>query len=232
MADPIPLYRYLSSDGALKTLVAGKFRVGMVSKFNDPFEWKLGFTGMRTPEEQKSAENFSSEHVRWMESWMGILCFSNTLSLPVLWALYAEKHRGAVFEVKYSWPDDILHKMTYLPDRPVLDFNRLREIASNEMMRKQYFLTLIKGLMSNKSPGFIFEQEYRLQIDLTDRKYCEYSDGNYEWRLPEKSLTRVILGFCSPLKETVVRKLLDMNGFTGTELVRAKMCQETYSIII
>jgi hypothetical protein len=49
---------------------------------------------------------------------------------------------------------------------------------------------------------------------------------------PDKSLERVILGFCCPLDETVVRKLLDMNGFTETEVVRAKMCQETYSIIV
>jgi hypothetical protein len=57
MADPIPLYRFLDSHGALKTLEAGRFRVGLVSNFNDPFEWRLGCTGTATPDQQKSVES-------------------------------------------------------------------------------------------------------------------------------------------------------------------------------
>jgi len=83
--------------------------------------------------------------------------------------------------------------------------------------------------MRNKSLGFSFEQEYRLHIKLESCKSC---DGHHEWHLPDKSLKRVILGFCCPLDETIVRKLLDMNAFTETKVVRAKMCQETYSIIV
>jgi hypothetical protein len=36
MTELMPLYRFLDSEGALKTLVTGRFRVGLVSKFNDP----------------------------------------------------------------------------------------------------------------------------------------------------------------------------------------------------
>jgi hypothetical protein len=50
--------------------------------------------------------------------------------------------------------------------------------------------------------------------------------------MPEKSLKGVVLGFCCPLGESEVRTLLDKNGFRETEVVRAKMCQETYSIIV
>ena len=76
MADPIPLYRFLDSDAALKTLAAGRFRVGQQSKFNDPFEWRLGFTGMATPQEKEFAENFNTERLQWLETWVGILSFS------------------------------------------------------------------------------------------------------------------------------------------------------------
>jgi len=229
MADPIPLYRFLDSDGALKTLVAGKFRVGLVSKFNDPFDQCLGFTGVATPEEQKFVENFQIEYLRYLESWSRVLCFCDSVSRPAPWSHYAEKHRGVAFEVKYPWPDDHLQKMTYFPERPVLNFNQWRQIRRDETATNHYLIELLKRLMINKSPGFSFEQEYRLQIGL---EYCQHSDGHDEWRLPDKSLKRVILGYCCPLDETVVRKLLDMNGFTETEVVRAKMCQETYSIIV
>jgi hypothetical protein len=232
MADPIPLYRFLDSHGALKTLEAGRFRVGLVSNFNDPFEWRLGCTGTATPDQQKSVESFNSERQRWSETWMGVLCFSDSFSAPVLWSLYADKHSGVAFEVKYPWPDDHLVKMTYFPERPVMDFSRLREFGGDKEARNRYLLDLLARLMRNKSPGFIFEKEYRLQIDLRDSKRCRLSDGYYDWQLPDHSLKRVILGFCCTLDEATVRRLLDTNGFTETEVVRAKMCQETYSVIV
>ncbi len=229
MAELIPIYRFLDSHAALKTLVAGKFRVGLLSKFNDPFDQCLGFTGMATPEEKKLVENYQIDYLHAYESWARVLCFCDSFSSPAPWSHYAEKHRGVAFEVKYPWKEDEILKMTYFPERPVLDFNRRREILHDEIATNQYLIGLLLRLSANKSPCFSFEQEYRLQIEL---KSCQQSDDHDEWRLPDKSLTRVILGLCCPLDETIVRKLLDMNGFTETEVVRAKMCQETYSIIV
>ena len=230
MAEPISLYRFLGSDAALKTLVAGKFRVGLVSEFNDPFEWKLGLKGVTTPEEQRFAIEFSPGHIRWLESWMGILCFSDSVSDPVLWSLYADKHRGVVFEVKYPWKDDDIQEMTYSNERPVLDFDQLRELRDAKE-REQYLKSLLRCLMNQKSPGFSFEREYRLSIDLNNRNRCQFSDGRHDWQLPDNSLKRVILGFRCPLEEAAVRKLLDMNGFVDTKIARAAMCSETYAII-
>ena len=234
MADSIPIYRFLDCHAASKTLEAGKFRVGKLSKFNDPFEWRLGFTGISTPKEQIFAENFSTKHRRWLESWMGMLCFSDTVSDPVPWSLYADKHQGVAFEVVYPWKDNEILKMTYSKERPVLDFNQLRKLRKLHDKRKKdiYLLSLLYDLMIQKSTGWSFEHEYRLSIDLNDRKRCRFHDGHHDWLLPDNSLKRVILGFCCPLDEAAVRKLLDMNGFTETKVARAKMCQETYSIIV
>jgi hypothetical protein len=231
MADPIPIYRYFDSDAALKTLVAGRFRIGKVSQFDDPFEWNLGVIGAATPQEQEFAENFSKEHRLWLEGWMGILCFSKTISDPALWSLRANKHSGVAFEVQYPWRDDEIVDMTYPPERRVLDFIWLRGIH-DESEQKTYLEALLDGLMRQKSPGWSFEQERRLHLALTDRRFCQLSDGWHYWQIPHDALKQVILGFCCPLEETDVRKLLDMNGFAATVVVRAKLCQETYSVII
>ena len=230
MADPISLYRFLDSDGGLNTVVSGKFRVGQLSKFNDPFEWQLGVTGITTAEEEKVADGIRSQHRPWVESWMGVLCFSESISDPVLWSLYADKHRGVAFEVKYPWKDDDIQKMTYSNERPVLDFNRLRK-HRDVSGREEYLKLLLRRLINQKSSGFSFEREYRLSIDLNNRNRCRFHDGQYYWQLPDDSLKRVILGFQCPLEETIVRKLLDMNGFTSTVVVRAKLCQETYLVV-
>jgi hypothetical protein len=229
MTEPIPLYRFLDSDGALKTLVAGRFRVGLVSRFNDPFEWRLGFRGIPTPDEKAFAENFSTDHLAWLERWMGILCFSKTAFDPTLWSLYAEKHSGAAFEIRHPWSAEHIVQMKYTDDRPVLDFDELRK-TRDEDVKNKYLLSLLDGLMRRKSPSWAFEQEYRLQVDLKDNTFCELADGRHHWRIPPHALTRVVLGFRCPLEEAVVRKLLDMNGFAETNIARARMCSEAYSI--
>lgn len=232
MADPIPIYRYLDSDAALKTLVAGRFRVGQVSKFNDPFEWNLGLTGVATPQEQEFARNYAIEHHRFIETGMGILSFSKTISDPTLWSLYADKHSGVAFEVQHPWKDDEIIKMEYPPERPVLDFVRLRSI-NDKNEKTNYLKSLLDGLMRQKSPSWSFEQEWRLHIDLYDQGHCcQLADGRHHWQIHRGLFKRLILGFRCPIEEATARKLLDMNGFTGTHVVRAKLCQETYSVII
>jgi len=231
MGDPIPLYRFLDSDAALKTLVAGKFRVGLVSKFNDPFEWKLGFTGITTPQEKEFSESFPREHIRNLDTWMGILCFSKSVSSPTLWSLHADKHSGVAFEVVYSWKPDELVKMKYRRNRPVLDFTRLRNMH-DEKEKEGYLLSLLEGLMCQKWRRWVWEQEYRVHINLNDHKFCQLSDGRHHWQIPRESLKQVVLGFCCPLEEAAVRELLDMNGFVETRVVRARMCSESYAIKI
>jgi hypothetical protein len=231
MANPIPIYRFLDSDAALKTLVAGRFRVGQLSKFNDPFEWRLGFTGVATKRQQEFAKNFCDEHHRFLETWMGILSFSKNISDPTLWSLYADMHSGVAFEVQHRWDADHIIKIEYLPDRPVLDFDLLTKIA-DKAAKSKYLLSLLDGLMRQKSPSWSFEQEYRLQIDLNDTSHCSKSaDGRYHWQIHRAVLKRLILGFRCPLEEATVRHLLDMNGFTNTDIVRATLCQKTYSVL-
>jgi len=86
MAELITIYRYLDSDAALKTLVSGEFRVGKISKFNDPFEWQPG-VGKLTPEDLERAENFRRNFQQWHDATIGVLSFSKTIKDPILWSL-------------------------------------------------------------------------------------------------------------------------------------------------
>jgi hypothetical protein len=179
MSDPIPLYRYLDSDAALKTIVARAFRVGKPSNFNDPFEWRLGMAGIEHDLAKKIIDGFVSEVNSDMQ---GILCFSDTVSDPVLWSIYAEKHRGVAFEIKHAWPQDHLHQMTYTAERPVINVNRLRGISDRRGL-DEYLLPLLWRAMRQKSTGWCFEREYRVFIDLKNLKDCQFSDGHYHWRI-------------------------------------------------
>ena len=221
MVGLIPIYRFLDREGSLKTFESGWFRVGLLSKFNDPFEWRLGFSGIVTQEEQAIADKLNSDNQDWLEKWMGIMCFSDTFTDPVIWSLYAEKHYGVAFEVEYDWNSKAEHlfKMTYSNERPILNFSQLRILRKNchQTEGDEYLKQLLDRLRYQKSPGFSFEREYRLTIDLRDKKHCKFVDGHRSWRLPKNSLKRVILGFRSPLEECHVRKLLRQEWFSRNE---------------
>ena len=126
MADSILLYRYMDADAALKSIEARRFKVGRLKDFNDPFEWRIGITGI-IPEGEIVARACMDAFVDDMHSTFGIICFSDTLSRPVLWSHYAASHRGVAFEVNYRIEPDKLHQVQYSDDRPVLDANRLHD---------------------------------------------------------------------------------------------------------
>jgi hypothetical protein len=232
MPEPITIYRYLDSDAALKTLVGGEFRVGKISKFNDPFEWQFG-VGKLTPEDLERVKNFRRNFQQWNDSTIGVLSFSKSIKDPILWSLYAEKHHGIAFEVKHSWSDkEILH-ITYSNQRPQIDIEKIRQIAlssSSQTEIEEYLKPILAQLIRQKSTSWEFENECRLTVHIKNPDHCQERNGMYYWPILKNLLTRVILGFRCPLEENHVRKLLDMNGFTQTNITRATMCNETYTI--
>lgn len=222
--EPIPIYRYLPADAAKKTIEAGAFRVGRYRNFNDPFEWRFGVRGIDERSAEQLIDNFLSD-----VDWHGVLCFSGTITNPVLWSLYADKHTGVAFELVHPWPPDHLHKMSYDKPRPVIDLTHVRSLRDINSV-DSYLWPILQQLMRQKSRGWSFEDEYRVFIDLDDNNHCFSADGHYHWRIAPQILKRVILGFKCPLEENTVQNILSKNGFTQTRVSRAKMCLESYSI--
>lgn len=218
----ILLYRYLDAAAALKTIESRSFKVGRLRDFNDPFEWRMGITGI-IPEGEMVARACMDGFIDHVNGWMGIICLSDTVADPVLWSHYADKHQGVAFEVSHNLDPNLLAKMDYTNERPVFDANRLHKPAEID----QYALPLLNRLLRQKSIGWAYEREYRVFLDL---KSCDISGGHYFRRIPDHVLTRVILGYNCPLEELYVRKALDASGLTETKVARAKMCLETYSI--
>jgi hypothetical protein len=89
----ILLYRYLDAAAALKTIESRSFKVGRLQDFNDPFEWRMEITGIILEGEMVANASMDA-FINDVNNWMGILCFSDIASDPVLWSHYADKHRG------------------------------------------------------------------------------------------------------------------------------------------
>ena len=218
----ILLYRYLDATSALKSIESRSFKIGRLRDFNDPFEWRMGITGI-IAEGEMVARACMDGFIDDVNGWMGIICLSDTITEPVLWSHYANKHQGVAFEVSYILDPERLVKMNYTNERPVFNVNHLHDPAGID----KHAMPLLNRLLTQKSSGWAYEREYRVFLDL---KSCDISGGLYFKRIPDHFLKRVILGYKCPLEELYVLKALEASGLTETKVVRAKMCLETYSI--
>jgi hypothetical protein len=110
---------------------------------------------------------------------------------------------------------------------PTVDANRLNDPDPENL--HAYLGSVVKRLISCKSQGWAYENEYRLFLEL---KKCalDKSSDQYFFPIPPDALKQVILGHYCPLKEKQARDLLDQAGFGGTKVLRAKMSPTSYLI--
>jgi DUF2971 family protein len=212
----------MSADSALKTIESRSFRVGRLHELNDPFEWRMGVVGI-VPEGETFAQNQMQGVKEELSEQIGILSFSDTVEESVIWSHYADEHRGVAFEVEYRLDPQSLFKIQYTDVRPIIDANRLL----NPDGINEYLLSVLHRLMIQKSPGWAYEREYRVFIDLPA---CDISKGNYLRPIPDNFLLRVILGFRCPLERGYVERSLSLNGLASVTVARAKMCSHSYAI--
>lgn len=215
------LYRFLPVEGALRTLSSWQLRVGRISELNDPHEWRIGFKNIPAGQEEavrKIADGILKEHDRMF----GIFCFSATLSDPVLWSHYADKHRGVCFEVEHLVLPGVLRKVRYTNSRPCLDARKF--IDPNYLNESR---PTIEKVSATKSCGWEYEREWRVSIDLSE---CEFRNGHYFKTIPDDFLKRVILGEKCPLEVAEVKRLVTAHGHPEVKVVRASSSLDSYLI--
>jgi hypothetical protein len=125
-----------------------------------------------------------------MNEVFGILSFSEAIHDSVLWSHYADSHRGIAFEVDHVL-DASLHKVIYTNARPVIDPKWIHDRNKEADLAK-----LFTGFWYRKSPGWAYERERRVVLELKD---CITAHGMFFREIPPDFLKRVILGVRSCL---------------------------------
>ena len=145
-------YHYLASKFAICDLRKERIRVSTLDTLNDPFEMqpyrRYGFE-----ERRPYNKVFRKVAKKW-----GLLCFSPSWEEQLLWAHYADGHKGIAlgFEIL---KDEIL-ELTYTPNRIRTRFDLTDDQEENE----KKFLSLAKV----KYKEWIYEKEHRILIRLED----------------------------------------------------------------
>jgi hypothetical protein len=122
------VYKFLSCKYGLKVIRERRLKISEVRSLNDPFDL-LPFD-MSDPE-LRSALLKSKEE---MGRTRGLICFSKYWHNPVLWAHYADSHKGIC--LGFDLPDDSAQAIEYV-STPIR-FSVLNEATANRLVFTKY----------------------------------------------------------------------------------------------
>ena len=170
------VYKFYPAKWGLEALSKRRLKVSPIDELNDPFEYLSLDLG------NKSVRAWATRFWRKVSQDIGIISFSKNWYQPLMWAHYAESHRGLA--LGFDVPDSLLSKINYVENRikPVSDIDR----NSYEMQ------CLIQKLLTTKHKEWSYEDEYRLVRKLEN---CVSEGDKFFATFSEQTvLKEVILG--------------------------------------
>jgi len=212
----IKLYKYLPARYAVACVESRQIRVSTFDTLNDPYEITPCFlfgTGELRVDEELFVKSWKNLFVKNY----GMISMSTVLKDPVLWAHYADSHQGIVLEFDCFLSDNLV-EVKYNNARPVIDLQKWDHHNHTEIM---------KDVLRIKWESWRYENEYRSYVEL---EKCVTRNMLYFWPIPDRFLTRIILGNRCTLSAEYMSRALKQNKFTETEIVSAKLSNTTYEI--
>lgn len=130
----------------------------LASEFNDPFEWYFKSDDIISLEEQEKNNNYKKRSY--------ICSLSKTFANNVMWAMYADEHRGCSIEIELEDTNDI----------------ELIEVQYQQGIHFIQKKESIKDIIKYKTSEWSYEDEVRVLAESVDRPYVKVK------------ITRVLLG--------------------------------------
>lgn len=221
--EPAKVYRFLSEGAALRTLESERFKVGLPHEFNDPFDCVVGFdeTYAAQPYElMVSKLNYASAI---MEN-LGVICFTEDPRDPLLWAHYADKHQGIALEFTTPFLGPISN-VIYSEKRPTINPMLVQSTMSDQALQME----VQKLMLRYKAKNWEYEKEWRKLVNLTAPE-CEASGGFFRIKIPEKALTRIIIGARCDVSRNYIRRAIGGTSYKEATIVKAAISDSAFSV--
>lgn len=199
------VYKFLTTHFALKSLYEKRLKISVCDDLNDPFElipYELSDKTHRKQMHQARDKICRSN---------AMLCFSANWHDPVIWAHYADKHRGIClgFEV----PEVRAERVKYEPKRLPFPTPPLTIEHSKKMLFTKY-------------SNWQYEEEIRMWARLE-----EVEDGLYFKDFDDNlKLAEVIVGHgCTVPRSAIVRAIAPLT--TEVNLIKARAGFKKFEIV-
>lgn len=211
---PPTLFHFTSERYGLEAIRSRSVKVAKITELNDPFE----FVGPIT-------EPFSSRFYmkRWKEEIAGeygIVCLSAMWTHPLLWAHYADSHRGLCLAFDVDQTEEFL-PVEYVDRRPTWEefgypgFNSLDEDGYARLVHLKF-------------DAWAYENEWRTFVEFNQ---CTVKDGRHFMPFqPRMKLSKVIMGSRSTSTRSEVRDHLADLAST-VEIFKSRPGFKTFEVV-
>ena len=190
----------------LQAIRKRRIKIARLLELNDPFE----FLGCNLQDRNFRRSLISTKQE--LSTNNGLICFSRTWRNPVIWAHYADNHKGMClgFEVK----DELLREVDYVPERPLPPEN--------------FDEAFMVSLLYSKFSHWRYEQEMRVYVKLDKGNKI---NGMYFYEFNnELKLKKIIVGSNSEVSRAEVKVAL-LSYSTKVQSIKARPAFGRFEIV-
>ena len=204
------VYKFLPKEWALDDIEKRRIKISRVCDLNDPFD--LSPFDLSDGDQRDALIRARKE---LFDRGRGLLCFSFKWSNPLLWAHYADKHKGIC--LGFDLP--VIRHVAYVSTR--LPFPILSEV--NEQTGLDWLFT--------KFSSWCHEAECRVFAKLDPEEEDENGNYHVDFKESQMTLREVILGCECQLDPTGVLESLLEPYKEEVRVIRARPSDESFDMI-
>ncbi|NQT01616.1 MAG: DUF2971 domain-containing protein [Planctomycetes bacterium] len=235
----LPVFYCLNDKSAMEAKCLCTFKRNNI---NPPVNWKhkLYEQFEKGEIQEKLKEGQREVHKDWNQRKGCLLSVSKTAKEPVMWAHYAEIHKGAAIGIDFDNVFPNTHKKLGIVMDPVKYSKKRPKVNVLEESEGSVSIKALKTTLMTKSDAWSYEEEFRTVFmdtylrDLEQQGLARLKDfnGKKTWflRLAPKSIRKIIFGLYT--EEGL--KLAIKNLVERAELQHVKLYQteesETYTL--
>lgn len=189
------LYYFTSQLHGLEAIRDQRLKISNTEALNDPFEYSL----LSLPALERRIMLKSRQR---MANKAGLISFCKTWQHPLLWAHYADNHKGIALGFKVL-EEDLFVPIKYVDHRKTLksmDIKGLADLTEQQMLE----------IVSTKYSAWSYETEVRCFCKMEDRD--PISGLYFRDFSPALQLTEVFVGFRATVSRSALRQVLGMDS--------------------
>lgn len=220
------IYRFLPASSAIKSLLDRTLRASEISKLNDPYDSVPGILNAPKPSLENKEANRPhrsiDEFIRtFTNQRIKLISFSKKATDPVLWAHYADNHRGICLAFDPSaYPEHAFAEVQYSDERVCFCYSMFGDEA-----RLGDISNIINKALTTKWKSWAYEEEVRLIFSSPDeRKIPEF------FPMPDGFLKEVILGWNCEYTASNIRSVLKSVGLEHVEIKMAMLQDDKFEV--
>jgi len=228
------VYKFLSADIAQKVIAERRLKISTFSEMNDPFEL-LGIVLTAAPHAVEFLEYFKTQTFETLKRQTGAICFSERWVDPVLWAHYADQHKGIALGFELDPSEDVgARRVAYVAAKQERNITELLERLAavigadrqEQIKVMEAGAPLFEEILCTKFDHWAYEQEVRAFCNLHNEE-----GGKFFLNFQEAiKLKEVILGVRCAIEPTPT--LAQLAGFnTDIKVIQATASEDAFAIL-